>query len=76
MKSEHSTATGTTTMDEKDLTPSQLDVVSKLLPRVQYLQHKGLTERQIIDTLSVGEGWPVGAVIATFDRIKRRTRPR
>jgi hypothetical protein len=53
------------------LTSSQIDVVTKLLPRVQYLQSRGLTQQQIIDTLVVGEGWSHGAVMDTLDRIKR-----
>lgn len=61
------------------LTSSQLDVVTKLLPRAQYLQGRGLTQQQIIDTLVVGEGWSHGAVMDTLDRIKRtnpsRSRP-
>lgn len=61
------------------LTSSQIDVVTKLLPRVQYLQSRGLTQQQIIDTLVVGEGWSHGAVMDTLDRIKRmrpnRSRP-
>ena len=61
-------------MDEEDLTSNQLEVVSKLYPRVQYLMGKGLTEKQIVDTLVVAEGWPVGAVQATMQRV-RRSRP-
>jgi len=61
------------------LTDSQIDVISKLYPRVQYLQERGLTTRQIIDTLVIGEGWSHGAVMDTLDRIKRtnpnRNRP-
>ena len=53
------------------LTDSQIDVISKLYPRIQYLQERGLTTRQIIDTLVIGEGWSHGAVIDTLDRIKR-----
>lgn len=61
------------------LTGSQIDVIAKLYPRVLYLQERGLTTRQIIDTLVVGEGWSHGAVMDTLDRIKRtnpsRNRP-
>jgi len=61
------------------LTGSQIDVIAKLMPRIQYLQERGLTRQQIIDTLVIGEGWSHGAVIDTFDRIKRmrpnRNRP-
>jgi len=61
------------------LTGSQIDVIAKLMPRVQYLQGRGLTTRQIIDTLVIGEGWSHGAVMDTLDRIKRtspsRNRP-
>ena len=61
------------------LTDSQIDVISKLYPRIQYLQERGLTTRQIIDTLVIGEGWSHGAVMDTLDRIKRtnpsRSRP-
>ena len=53
------------------LTSSQLNVVTRLLPRIQYLQGRGLTQQQIIDTLVVGEGWSNGAVMDTLDRIKR-----
>lgn len=53
------------------LTDSQIDVISKLYPRVQYLQGRGLTRQQIIDTLVIAEGWSHGAVIDTLDRIKR-----
>jgi len=75
MRSEHFIATGTATMPHHlYLTDSQIDVISKLYPRIQYLQDRGLTQQQIIDTLVVGEGWSHGAVIDTFDRIKR-TRP-
>ena len=74
MKSGLSTGTRMTTMDEADLTPSQLEVISKLYPRVQYLMGKGLTEKQVVDTLVVGEGWPIGAVQATMKRVKRRGR--
>ena len=75
MRSEHFIATGTATMPHHQyLTDSQIDVISKLYPRVQYLQGRGLTTRQIIDTLVIGEGWSHGAVIDTLDRIKR-TRP-
>jgi hypothetical protein len=41
------------------------------MPRVQYLQGRGLTRQQIIDTLVIAEGWSHGAVMDTFDRIKR-----
>ena len=61
------------------LTNSQIDVITKLMPRVQYLQGRGLTRQQIIDTLVIGEGWSHGAVMDTLDRIKRtnpnRSRP-
>ena len=53
------------------LTSTQLDVITKLMPRVQYMQGRGLTQQQIIDTLVVGEGWSHGAVMDTLDRIKR-----
>jgi len=53
------------------LTDSQIDVISKLYPRVQYLQERGLTRQQIIDTLVIAEGWSHGAVMDTLDRIKR-----
>jgi hypothetical protein len=59
----------------EDLTPGQLEVISKLYPRVQYFIGKGLTTRQIHDTLVVLEGWPVGAVQATIERV-RTARPR
>ena len=73
-------STGTATMPHHQyLTDSQIDVISKLYPRVQYLQERGLTTRQIIDTLVIGEGWSHGAVMDTLDRIKRtnpnRNRP-
>jgi len=72
MRSEHFIATGTATMPHHQyLTGSQIDVIAKLMPRVQYLQSRGLTQQQIIDTLVVGEGWSHGAVMDTFDRIKR-----
>ena len=57
-----------------DLTPSQLEVVSKLYPRVQYFMGKGLTEKQIIDTLVVAEGWPIGGVQEAMKMVKRRDR--
>lgn len=72
MRSEHSIATGAATMPHHEyLTGSQIDVIAKLMPRVQYLQGRGLTQQQIIDTLVVGEGWSHGAVMDTLDRIKR-----
>ena len=58
-------------MDEENLTPNQLDVVRKLCPRIQLLIAKGLTRRQVIDTLVVLEGWPIGAVEASMERVKR-----
>jgi len=80
MRYAHSTATETATMPHHQyLTGSQIDVIAKLMPRVQYLQGRGLTTRQIIDTLVIGEGWSHGAVMDTLDRIKRtspsRNRP-
>ena len=53
------------------LTNSQIDVIIKLMPRVQYMRERGLTRQQIIDTLVIAEGWSHGAVIDTLDRIKR-----
>ena len=65
-------STGTATMPHHEyLTNSQIDVIIKLMPRVQYLQGRGLTRQQIIDTLVIAEGWSHGAVMDTFDRIKR-----
>ena len=58
-------------MDEENLTPNQLDVVRKLYPRIQLLMAKGLTRRQVIDTLVVLEGWPIGAVEASMERVTR-----
>ena len=58
-------------MDETHLTPNQLDVVRKLYPRIQLLIAKGLTRGQIIDTLVVLEGWPIGAVEASMERVTR-----
>ena len=80
MRLEHFIATGTATMPHHEyLTNSQIDVITKLMPRVQYLQGRGLTRQQIIDTLVIGEGWSHGAVMDTLDRIKRtnpnRSRP-
>lgn len=54
-----------------DLSPNQLDVVRKLYPRIQLLIAKGLTRAQVIDTLVVLEGWPIGAVEASMERVKR-----
>ena len=54
-----------------DITPSQLEVVSKLYPRIQYLIGKGLTDKQVTDTLVVGEGWPIGGVQEAMKRVKR-----
>lgn len=53
------------------LNESQKAVVLKLLPRVQHLRWRGLTAAQIKQTLVVAEGWPVGAVEATFERIRQ-----
>lgn len=58
-------------MDEENLTPNQLDVVRKLCPRIQLLMAKGLTTKQITDTLVVLEGWPIGAVKASMERVTR-----
>ena len=58
-------------MDETHLTPNQLDVVMKLYPRIQLLIAKGLTRGQVIDTLVMLEGWPIGAVEASMERVKR-----
>ena len=62
---------GQTAMDETHLTPNQLDVVRKLYPRIQLLIAKGLTRAQVIDTLVVLEGWPIGAVEASMERVTR-----
>jgi len=66
-------------MDETHLTPNQLDVVRKLHPRIQLLIAKGLTRGQVIDTLVMLEGWPIGAVEASMKRVTRagptRSRP-
>lgn len=58
-------------MDQTHLTPNQLDVVMKLYPRIQLLIAKGLTRAQVIDTLVVLEGWPIGAVEASMERVTR-----
>ena len=58
-------------MDETHLTPNQLDVIRRLYPRIQLLMAKGLTTKQITDTLVVLEGWPIGAVEASFERVKK-----
>lgn len=58
------------------LNENQKAVVLKLLPRVQHLRWRGLTAAQIKQTLVVAEGWPIGAVEATFERIRQTKVPR
>ena len=68
MRSAHSTGTGMTKMT---LTPEQAEVVAKLVQRVRALTHRGLTMRQIEDTLIIGEGWPLAAVRSAVEQVKR-----
>ena len=70
MRSAHSTGTGMTTMT---LTPEQAEVVAKLVQRVRALTYRGLTMRQIEDTLIIGEGWPLAAVRSAVKQVKRES---
>ena len=58
--------------DRKEFTPSQLEVINKLLPEVQHLAETGMTENQIINALVLVEGWPVGAVQEAIQRCDKR----
>lgn len=49
--------------DQGDLTSSQIKVMQKLLPQVKQLAENGMTEKQIVNSLVLIEGWPIGAVL-------------
>lgn len=53
------------------LTPEQAEVVANLVQRVRALTHRGLTMRQVEDTLIVGEGWPLAAVRSAVEQVRR-----
>lgn len=42
-----------------------------LVQRVRALTHRGLTMRQVEDTLIVGEGWPLAAVRSAVEQVRR-----
>lgn len=41
------------------LTPEQAEIVSKLAQSVRMHMHRGLTMRQIEETLIIADGWPL-----------------
>jgi hypothetical protein len=53
------------------LTPEQAEIVARLVLRVRALTHRGLTMRQVEDTLIVAEGWPLAAVRSAVEQVKR-----
>jgi len=53
------------------LTAEQAEIVAKLAQSVRMHMHRGLTMRQVEETLIIAEGWPLAAVRAAVEQVRR-----